>query len=283
MAPASYSKILIRATNWVGDAVMSLPALAAIRSRFPKAEIVALARPWVADLYEGQSSIDRVIRYHAGRGLRDWAAKLRLVSQLREERFKCAILLQNAFEAAFLVRLAGIPRRIGYDRDGRGWLLTDAIAVPKPGDIPRHQRFYYLELLRRAGVIDALPSSDAIRLDGAGKSAARGADRFAELGIAQPVIGVSPGAAYGGAKRWMSDGFAETAVRMAVERAGSVALFGSEAERELCETIADSIRGRGIAAANLAGRTNLREFIEMAAACRLFLTLRPHFSASSVV
>jgi len=133
-----YSKILIRATNWIGDAVMSVPALAAIRDSFPKAEIVALARPWVADIYAGETSIDRVIRYHAARGLRDWGAKWKLAGELRRERFDCAILLQNAFEAALLARLAGIPKRIGYARDGRGWLLTDPIAVPKPGDIPRH-------------------------------------------------------------------------------------------------------------------------------------------------
>src|SRR5437899_7493039 len=86
-APIPYSKILIRATNWVGDAVMSLPALAAIRSRFPEAEIVVLARPWVADLYAGQSSIDRVIVYQAASGLRDWPAKWRLARSLRLERF----------------------------------------------------------------------------------------------------------------------------------------------------------------------------------------------------
>ena len=118
----SYSKILIRATNWVGDAVMSVPALAAIRCSFPKAEIVVLARPWVADIYAGETSINRVIRYHAAGGLRGWGAKWKLARGLRRERFDCAILLQNAFQAALLVRLAGIPKRIGYDRDGRGWL-----------------------------------------------------------------------------------------------------------------------------------------------------------------
>jgi heptosyltransferase-2 len=268
----SYSKILVRATNWVGDAVMSLPALAAIRSRFPNAEIVALARPWVADIYEGESSINRVIRYTAARGLGDWGAKWRLARELGAERFDCAILLQNAFEAALLARLAGIPTRIGYDRDGRGWLLTAAVPVPKPGEIPRHERFYYLELLRRAGLIDALPPSEAIRLDGASQAAARGAMRFEQLGVTQPVIGVSPGAAYGGAKRWMAGGFADASVRVAGEQGASVALFGSDSERALCDEIAASIRGRGIAATNVAGQTSLREFIDMAAACRLFLT-----------
>src|SRR5579864_1260790 len=192
-------KILVRATNWIGDAVMSLPALAAIRAGFPKAEIVVLARPWVADIYAGQTAIDRVIPYRAARGAQDLGAKWDLAKQLRAEAFDCAILLQNAFEAALLAKLAGIPRRIGYDRDGRGWLLTDPIAVPKPGEIPRHQSFYYLELLRRAGILDALPQSQTIRLDGIEQAKARGTLRFAELGAGIPVIGVSPGAAYGGA------------------------------------------------------------------------------------
>ena len=270
--PIPYSKILVRATNWVGDAVMSLPAFAAIRCAFPGAEIVALARPWVADIYALASSVDRVILYHAARGARDLSAKWEFSKSLRAERFDCAILLQNAFEAALITRLAGIPRRIGYDRDGRGWLLTDPVAVPKPGEIPRHQRFYYLELLRRAGVISEIPENDAIRLEGADQSAKRGAARFRELGLESCVIGVSPGAAYGGAKRWLPDAFAAAAARIAQEESASIALFGSESERPLCESIAKSLRERGLIVANLAGRTALREFIEQAAACRLFLT-----------
>jgi heptosyltransferase-2 len=300
-------KILVRATNWIGDAVMSLPAITAIRGSFPDAKITVLARPWVADIYARQTAIDRVIPYRAARGARDLSAKWDLAKQLRSEAFDCAILLQNAFEAALLARLAGIPRRIGYDRDGRGWLLTDPIAVPKPGDIPRHQSFYYLELLRRAGILDALPETQRkqteprlvarpsgsgfwevqnrsgarrsddlvpqpIRLDGIDQAMARGAARFAELGAHLPVIGVSPGAAYGGAKRWMADGFAEAASQVALRESASVALFGSESERPLCDAIAHSIQAGGVAAINLAGRTTLREFIDLAAACRLFLT-----------
>src|SRR5260370_17843917 len=136
---------------------MSVPALAAIRSSFPKAEIVVLARPWVADIYAGETFIDRVIRYHAARGFRGWGAKWKLAAELRRERFDCAILLQNAFEAALLARLAGIPRRIGYDRDGRGWLLTDPVAVPSRREIPRHERYYYLQLLRPPCLLDRIP------------------------------------------------------------------------------------------------------------------------------
>jgi heptosyltransferase II len=172
-----YSKILIRATNWVGDAVMSLPAVRVVRERFPQATIAILAKPSVADLYARESVADEIILYRMKSG---WA----MGRELRSRQFDCAILLQNAFEAAWIAWLARIPTRIGYKRDGRQVLLTRAVDVPKPGEIPRHQRFYYLEMLRRAGVIDSLPPSDAIRLSAGGTS-----------GQGKRMIGVIPGAA----------------------------------------------------------------------------------------
>ena len=267
-----FSKILIRATNWVGDAVMSLPAIRAVRARFPKAEIVVMARPWVADLYARETAINRVISYAVAPGFRDVRGKWRVARDLRRENFNCAILLQNAFEAAAIAWLAGIPRRIGYNRDGRGALLTDAVPVPKPGDIPRHERFYYLEMLRRAGVIFEMPESQAIRLEGSQTSAVEGTRRFEQRNIALPVIGVAPGAAYGTAKQWLPERFAEAAREVAQSGGGSLVLFGSAAERELCETVAGLVRQAGVSVYNLAGETALKEFIEMAATCRVFLT-----------
>jgi heptosyltransferase-2 len=180
--------------------------------------------------------------------------------------------LQNAFEAAAIARLAAIPRRIGYARDGRAWLLTDAIPVPRAGEIPRHERFYYLELLRRAGIVDEIPPAPAIQLEGAEAAAREGAARFEQLGIPPAAIGVSPGAAYGGAKRWLSERFAQTARRLQETQAGPIVLFGSADERPLCESVAESIRAAGGQVWNLAGQTSLGEFIQLAAACRLFLT-----------
>lgn len=245
-----YANILIRATNWVGDAVMCLPALQVIRERYPKAHIAVLAKPWVADLYRRENFADEVIQYDRSR----WA----VARILRRRKFDCAILLQNAFDAALIVWLARIPVRIGYNRDGRRPLLTRVIAVPKPGEIPRHQRFYYLELLRRAGIVDSVPSSDAIRLEAAGRKQAR------------RMIGVSPGAAYGTAKQWLPERFAEAAARLAEVRGAEVALFGSASERELCEQVAKLLNGHRVT--NYAGKTTLGEFIDLASQCELFLT-----------
>lgn len=262
----------MRATNWVGDAVMSLPALRAIREQFPRAHISVLVRPWVADLYARESFCDRLIPYTVGRGAAGLKGKLRTARLLRREKFDCAILLQNAFDAALIAWLARIPVRIGYDRDGRGFLLTTAVKTPRRGDIPRHERFHYLELLRRAGLIASIPASETIRLEGAASAAQAGQQFFRSAGLGDAVIGVSPGAAYGSAKRWLPDRFAEAASAVARDMDAAVAVFGSKDERELASEVAALISARGIRARNFAGETSLAQFIEMAAACQAFLT-----------
>src|ERR1700677_1352287 len=178
------SRVMVRATNWLGDAVMSLPAIRAIRGVFPQAHLAVVAKPWVADLYARERSIDRVIPYTA----KTFGDKRAFAARLRRERFDGAILLQNAFDAALMAWMAGIPERTGSRRDGRGFLLTQAIPVPEPGDIPRHQRFYYLELLRRAGMLERFPVADAIRLDGIDAARAAGEAHLARLGIAGPAV-----------------------------------------------------------------------------------------------
>ena len=261
-------KILVRATNWVGDAVMSLPALRALRQRFPQARISILAKPWVADLYRREPFCNDLIPYTLATLGEKWAA----ARALRPQHFDCAILLQNAFEAAAIAYLAGIPERIGYARDGRGFLLTDAIPVPKPGEIPRHERFYYLELLRRAGIVDELPCRRTTR--SAWKAlpprASPAWSDFANSGWARLVIGVSPGAAYGTAKRWLPERFADSANRLASEL-GTARSRSSDRKTSvtLCESVAASIPTR---VKNFAGETSLAEFIDLAAACRVYLT-----------
>jgi ADP-heptose:LPS heptosyltransferase len=111
-------RVLIRGTNWIGDVVMTLPAVAAIRKTWPRARISVLAKPWVAEIYRLSPDVDDVIVFqepgrHDGIG-----GKLRLAGELRGIGFDCAILLQNAVEAAIIARLAGIPLRAGYNSAG---------------------------------------------------------------------------------------------------------------------------------------------------------------------
>jgi heptosyltransferase-2 len=256
---------------------MSLPALAAIRDRFPEAHIAVLARPWVAGLYQHEPFADEIIPYQPaafqrGSLLRAWKDRLRLAAQLRERKFDCALLLQNAFDAALITALAGIPERIGYARDMRSPLLTHPIERPRAGTIPLHESFYYMELLRRVGWLDRLPESLIVELRSAPRARAAGRDRFAAEGIVNPIIGVSPGSAFGTAKRWLPERFAEAACTLALPLHAMVAVHGSASERELCESVKTAIAAHGIQCVNFAGQTTLEEFIERAAASVLFLS-----------
>jgi heptosyltransferase II len=271
--PSAISRLYVRAPNWLGDAVMSLPAVRSVRQIFSRAFLAVVARPSLTDLYARESAVDRVIPYTVPPASRSGIAgafttRLAFARLLRDFHFDCAILLQNAFDAALVARLARIPERIGYRRDGRGPLLTRAIPVPEVGEIPRHERFYYLELLRRAGLLEQFPCSP-IRLEGREAARESGLRRLAEMGVHGPTIGISPGAAYGNAKRWLPERFAETATAL---RPAAVLLFGAPAERDLCETVAARVGTAVAEIRNLAGQTTLGEFIELAAACRLFLT-----------
>jgi len=256
---------------------MSLPALAAIRDRFPEAHIAVLARPWVAGLYRNEPFADEIIPYQTtafrrGSLLQAWSDRQDVAAKLRGGNFDCALLLQNAFDAALITALAGIPERIGYARDMRSPLLTRSIERPRAGTIPPHESFYYMELLRRAGWLDKLPDELVVELRSAPRARSAGLQRFAAEGIVTPVIGVSPGAAFGTAKRWLPERFAESAYTLAARMNAMVALHGSATERELCEAVKTLIAARGIPCVNYAGHTTLEEFIERAAASALFLS-----------
>lgn len=265
MAVGAWKHVLVRATNWLGDAIMCLPALHALRGALPEARITILGLAWVKELYEGESFADDFIDYPKGWKKGAWRKKQALVGELRSRNFDAALLFQNAFEAAAIVRLAGIAERVGYDRDGRGWLLSEAVPVPELKG--RHERFYYLELLRRAGVIDGYDTESPISLGRASKAREAGRAR-----LEGAFVGVSPGAAFGSAKRWYADRFAEAAVEIAKARGTGVAVFGSPEESALAAEVARMIAAEGVRVENFAGRTKLREFIELAAAMELMLT-----------
>ena len=263
-------KILIRATNWVGDAIMAIPAIRAVRTHFPDARVAILARPYVADIYCDQQVADELIAYdvkgiHAGLTGRE-----RLAAELRAKEFDVALLLQNAFDAAWLAWRAGIPRRIGYARDGRSPLLTDAIAVPKTGEIPEHEKFYYLELVRRVGWLQDLPDEKFIRLTVPADRSASAEEMLQWNGARQNIlrIAVGAGASYGSAKCWPPERFAAALNLLQDRREADVILFGTMNELPVTSAIAAGLKRPPI---NLAGRTTVGELPALLSRCGIFL------------
>ena len=266
-------RIVIRGPNWLGDAVMCEPALSQVRTLFPQAEITLLVKPGIADLLAQHPEVNRTLVYddrgrHAG-----LVGKWTLAAVLRRHRFDLAILFQNAFEAALISFLAGIPRRFGYATDGRTLLLTDPVTVP-PRTAQRHQVEYYWDLLKPLGGHGPAP---APRLFVTPDESALIAGRLADAGIgpSDPVIGVNPGSTYGHAKRWLPDRYAEVVNRAVTDvqgRSGArvgVAILGAKGEEPLGKAIADQIKTRTVVCS---GQTTVRELMALVKRCQLFLT-----------
>jgi heptosyltransferase II len=263
-------KLLIRATNWVGDAIMSLPALRAVRAKFSDAHIAILARPYVADIYRDQQICEELIAYDRKGQHRGWHGRELLAKELRAMKFDVALLLQNAFDAAWLAWRSNIPERIGYARDGRSVLLTKAPRVPKPAEIPPHEKFYYLELLRRAGWIDSLPDDEHICLRVPDPARKRTAMMLAEAGAhSQAVrVAVAAGASYGSAKCWAPERFAKVLNEICGNDGIDVILFGTDAEAQVSETIKSGLRRPPI---DLTGKTRIADLPALLSQCHLFL------------
>ncbi len=264
-------KILVRAPNWVGDAVMAIPALEAIRRTHAGDDICILARPAVADLFFGQPFADRIFSYDFSGKHLGWLGREKLVAELRKETFNIAVLLQNAFEAAWLAWRAGIPERIGYARDARGPLLTKAIRVPQAGEISKHESHYYMELLHRAGWIDASPANLApIRLQ-VSETARGDADRTlrtAGAGESSWRCAIAPGASYGAAKCWPPERFALLADRLISECGADVIFFGTPNEKQIAALIRSHMKERAI---SLVGETSMRDLPALLASCSIFI------------
>jgi len=262
---------------------MSLPTVKEIRRAFPDARITLLALPWVSGLYEESEYVDEIMIYDRDRRHRGLRGRLRLVQELRKRGFDAAVLLQNAFEAALLSVLAGIPIRAGYSRDRRGWLLSHSIPLD-PRILRLHQTYYYLDLFdrllqreRRAlqPVTSELTREDpslpdiSIQVSRARKESARESMESWGLDFSRKVIGVNPGAFYGSAKRWRTENYGKLLDQLIREQNAVVAIFGSPNEMPIAKEIEASMDGTPIV---LTGKTRLSELIAMIACCDLFIT-----------
>jgi lipopolysaccharide heptosyltransferase II len=260
-------RILVRGANWIGDVVMGLPALEAVRANFPGRTIAVLAKPWVAALYESHPSVDEVIPYRKRNGVPGSLLDIiRTARLLHRKNFDLAILFQNAFEAALLAFLAGIRYRVGYNTDARGFLLSHSV-VRDPGVLKLHQVEYYLSILRSMGW--EAPVKDPVVFVNQ-KDEEATSRLLATHGVASDdfLLGLSPGATYGRAKRWPAERFAAVGNR-AMERWGSkIVLIGSEAEKDICEALGQELARPFV---DLSGVTTLEQAMALIKRCQLFL------------
>lgn len=266
-------KVLVRAPNWIGDAVMCLPAIDAVKRLYPEARITVLTRARAVPVFENNPAVAQVLEYSGKSDHRGVGGKLRLVKELRTRGFDAAVLLQNAFDAAFIALLTGIPRRYGYARDFRSLLLTEA--VPLTDKIKtRHQIFYYLNLVAAVGgdpaEIDSHPPAPRITLTDAEEAWA--VDFYKRGGFSlkdEAFIGVAPGASYGPAKIWPPDRYAEVLTRFSKEHNLIPVVFGGAEDAPSCAMVT---KMTGANVINLAGRLSLRQSMSLLKTLKVFLT-----------
>lgn len=254
-------KILARVPNWIGDAVMCLPALEALAGR---GRVTVAAQGWVKDLFTGLDYIHDVIPLPAGsrlRALRDAGRRL------KEGGFDQGILFTNSFASALIFALAGIPERWGYPTDGRRFLITHRVPR-RPSDAPRHQIHRYLALAAAMGAPMGPPRLSLPLTEADDREARRLLDE-AGVNPDQPLMILNPGAFYGPAKRWPAERFAELADRLRKTYDAEVAIVGSAAEAELARKIS-SLQGGRLHV--LAGRTTLRTLAGVLRSARLCVT-----------
>jgi heptosyltransferase-2 len=268
-------KIMVRATNWVGDAIMALPALRAVRAKFANAHIAIVARPYVADIYRGQGVCDELIAYDPRGAEKGIGGRERLGARLRAAKFDAALLLQNAFDAAWLAWRSGIPERIGYARDWREILLTKSIPVPKAGEIPAHEQFYYLELVRRAGWVERIEGEREISLTILREAGAAAEQKLIAAGVRSNANGagklrvaIGAGASYGSAKCWLPERFAKTANRLMAESDAEIILFGTANETAVSNAIISGMKRKPV---DLTGKTAIAELPALLSRCQLFI------------
>jgi heptosyltransferase-2 len=247
--------LVILAPNWLGDAVMALPAIADVRRAAPGTRIAIAARPTVAPLFALVPDVDDVVvlRRNGWRGLG---------ADLSGKGFEAALLLPNSLHAALSVSRAGVPERWGYRTDLRGPLLTRAIAPPSG----LHQVEYYQQLVH---ALDCLNGSTTPRVAVPPAAREAGAALLRQSGWdgRAPIVALAPGAAYGGAKRWLPASFAALAGALARDGVRSV-MVGSAADAATAAEVAQAAPAIG----NLVGQTDLSTLAGLLTHCRTLVT-----------
>ena len=264
--PKNIKHLLIRSTNWIGDAVMTTPAVRSIKKHFCNARIYILAKPWVAPVFAKSPYVDEIIIFDSRGRHKGTNGILRLSKDLRRYNFDAAILLQNAIEAALISFFGGIPNRIGFNTDARGFLLTHPVPCTKKIK-QMHQTRYYLKILNGINLF-----ADDTRLDlFIGEDEKKSAQKMLQdFGISsnKKIIGINPGATYGTAKQWLLDRFAKLS-DLLHQKSYEIIIFGGPGEEGLGKKISAMMNHNPL---DLAGKTTLRQAFALINECDCFIT-----------
>jgi heptosyltransferase-2 len=266
LAPAP-ARILVKEVNWLGDVVMSLPALRAIRRAWPQAHLAVLIKQELASFFDGAKWIDEVIPYAVGRGLRRFFDRRAIVGEIRSRRFDLGVLLPNSFESALWITLAGVRRRAGFVADARGAMLT-LKARPALEAVSGHQVNYWLAMVRATGVGEGCADDFAIDVHQPNRERMREWIALKRKRPAGRLIAMAPAAAYGPAKEWPAARYGALIDLLARRDGAEVVLVGAPSERAKCEEVAAASASAAMIAA---GDTNIGELIALLSLCDGFI------------
>ena len=258
-------RVLVKEVNWLGDLVMSLPALKAVRRGFPEARLSVLIKAELATFFDGAEWVDEVIPYRVGRSLGGLADRRHVVAEIRSRRFDLAILFPRSFESAFWTALARVPRRVGFSADGRGLMLTHKTV--RPAALFRsHQVYDYLYLLRNTLGIEG-DRTDIGPAVHPGHRAAMQTWLATHRRGRGPLIALAVAAAYGPAKEWPVARYAALVDRLSERHDAECVLVGAPSERARCEMVVAASKRDALIAA---GDTTLGQLVALLAECNGF-------------
>ncbi len=257
--------VLVKEPNWLGDLVISLPALRGVRRAYPEAHLAVLVNRELAGFFEGIDGVDEVIPYCIGRGVRGVVDRWNVIGAVRARAFDLAVLFPRSFEAALWMAAARVPRRAGAAAQGRSWLLTDVAPMP-PVAPARHQAYDYLDLFRATLGIEG--SVEDVRITGAPARTAKVRAWLAERRRGGgPLIAIAPAAAYGPAKEWPADRYGALLDELGEVGGAECVLVGTAAERARCVEIAAASRAGALVAA---GETDVGDLVALLSLCGAF-------------
>ena len=252
-------RIVVKEVNWLGDLVMSLPALRAIRRSFPGAHISVLTKSELASFFDGVDWIDEVIPYSVHRGIHGLGDRRAVVNTIRSRGFDLAVLFPNSFESALWVRMAQVPHRAGYISDGRGLMLTHKLKPP-PRAMNGHQVHYWLAMVQSTIGASGNPQDFALTAD---------PNHLHEMGgwldahrrrKGSPLIAIAPAASFGPAKQWPMMHFVQLINDLAERHDAECVLVGASSERPQCASIASASRRGAVIAA---GETSVGQLLAL--------------------